>query len=158
VLVVQVLFWQQPLGQLVGVQRQEPDWHSVPAGQAMQAMPAVPQCWLLLVWQVLFWQQPLGQLAAVQTQALFWHSSPAGQLTHATPPVPHAVLLFPGWQMLFRQQPLGHAVELQTQLQVCWLGPLQMSCWPEPSGQPQIRPRFVGAQFREQHCSFVAHL
>ena len=64
-LVWQVLFWQQPLGQLVALHTQLPFTHVVPLGQATQATPLVPQCWLLLVWQVLFWQQPLGQLAGV---------------------------------------------------------------------------------------------
>ncbi len=40
---LQVLFSQQPLGQLAVVHTQEPFWHSVPAGQATQIAPPVPQ-------------------------------------------------------------------------------------------------------------------
>jgi hypothetical protein len=61
------LFSQQPLGQLAGVHTHEPFWHTVPLGQATQATPLVPQCWLLLVWHWLFWQQPFGQLVALHT-------------------------------------------------------------------------------------------
>ncbi|MCA1683533.1 MAG: hypothetical protein LC708_00135 [Actinobacteria bacterium] len=43
VLQVSVAESQQPSGQLAGVQTQLPFWHSVPAGQAMQATPRVPQ-------------------------------------------------------------------------------------------------------------------
>ena len=39
----QTPFWQQPEGQLADVQTQDPPWHSVPAGQVIQAVPAVPQ-------------------------------------------------------------------------------------------------------------------
>jgi hypothetical protein len=105
---------QQPLGQLAGVQTQEPLRHSVPAGQAMQVTPPVPQCCVLLVLQVLSSQQPLGQLAGVQTQEPFWHSRPAGQLMQATPPVPQAALVFPGWHSLFWQQPPGQLAVVQT--------------------------------------------
>jgi hypothetical protein len=41
------LFSQQPLGQLAGVQTQEPFWHSVPGGQTL---PHAPQL-LLSVWR-----------------------------------------------------------------------------------------------------------
>jgi hypothetical protein len=60
---------QQPVGQLAGVHTHDPPWHSVPAGQAMQATPFEPQAALVFPpWQTLFWQQPDGQLVAVQTQ------------------------------------------------------------------------------------------
>jgi len=66
---LQVLSSQQPFGQLAGVQRQEPPWHSSPSGQAMQTTPPVPQAaFVFPCLQVLSSQQPLGQLAGVQTQ------------------------------------------------------------------------------------------
>ncbi len=82
---LQVLFSQQPFGQLAVVQIQSPFWHSVPAGHWTQATPAVPQCWVLLVWQVLFWQQPCGQLVALHIQEPLTHAWP---FAHALPQVP----------------------------------------------------------------------
>lgn len=70
----QVLFWQQPFGQRVAVQRdtQLPFWHAVPAGQLTQVTPPVPHAWFCVPgWQVPFWQQPFGQLAGVQTHRPF---------------------------------------------------------------------------------------
>jgi hypothetical protein len=51
-------------------------------------IPAVPQCWVLLVWHVLFWQQPFAQLAGVQTHEPFW------QVSFVPHRVPHAPQLF----------------------------------------------------------------
>ena len=70
-LVWQLLFWQQPLAQLVGVQTQEPPWHSSPAGQLTHATPPVPQALFVFPGlQVLLSQQPV-QLFVVQTQEPF---------------------------------------------------------------------------------------
>jgi hypothetical protein len=69
----QTPFWQQPLAQLVGPHTltQLPFWHVVPAGQATQVTPLLPQAAFVLpalqVWVVAS-QQPLGQLAGVHTQ------------------------------------------------------------------------------------------
>ena len=41
--------------------------------------------------------------------------------------------------------------------QVLAVAPVQLSTWFVPCGQPQIRPRLVGAQLAEQHCSLVTH-
>jgi hypothetical protein len=82
---------QQP-AQLAVVQTHDPLTHVVPVGQAMQATPFVPQCWLSLVWHSLFWQQPLGHVAAEQTltHEPFSHCVPLGQVRHATPLEPQA--------------------------------------------------------------------
>ena len=112
----QTLFAQQPFGQLAALQTHAPLTQVVPLGQATQATPFVPQCWLLLVWHVLFWQQPLAQFAGPQrlTQEPFWHCVPLGHATQAPPPVPQAALVFPGLQVVPSQQPLEQLVALQT--------------------------------------------
>src|SRR5919199_470790 len=91
--------WQQPFGQLAGVQTQVPFWHSKPAGHATQVAPPVPQNALVFPWrQVSDWppatagasQQP-AQLRAVEPRVPSRDSRPAaGRLTQVTPPVPQA--------------------------------------------------------------------
>ena len=80
---------QQPVEQLPGVHTHDPPWHSVPAGQAMQATPFEPQApFVFPAWQTPFWQQPEAQLVGVHTQDPPWHSVPAGHVIHAVPAVP----------------------------------------------------------------------
>ena len=131
----QVFPSQHPLGQLAGVQTQVPFWHSVPAGQAMQIAPAVPQSWFVfpgrqvvegLAGSALASQQP-EQLAVVHTQIPFWQSRSEGQDTQVTPPVPQNSSVSPVLQVLPSQQPFGQLAGVQTQLQDPALGPLQIS-------------------------------
>lgn len=87
---MQVLFWQQPFGQLVALQAQVPLIHGRPGAHAL---PVVPQT-----------QVPFEQLSAVVPQE-----------THTAPPVPHA--LSEGVRhVLFRQQPFGQLAALHTQV------------------------------------------
>ncbi len=93
---MQVLFSQQPVGQLAGVHTQ--DWfrHSRPAGHAIHVAPPVPHAWLEFPGShVLFWQQPLEQLVGVHTHEPLLHSVPAGHEMQAVPPVPHKVFEVP---------------------------------------------------------------
>jgi hypothetical protein len=99
---------QQPLAQSAALQYAWhcPASHSVPAAQAAQAAPSVPQCALLEVWQFpLPSQQPAGQLAASQTHAPFLHSCPAAHAAQAAPSAPQALSVGGFTQVVPLQQP-----------------------------------------------------
>jgi hypothetical protein len=66
---------QQPFGQEVALQAQEPPTHANPVPHAVQAAPPVPHSELVGGFtQVVPLQQPLGHEVALQTHALFKHS------------------------------------------------------------------------------------
>jgi len=79
-----VVFWQQPFGQLVGSHAgvtHEPPWHTVPFSHFWQVPPPVPQALSAVpaTHPPFLSQQPVLQLSGVQRPA--WHT-PA---THAIP-------------------------------------------------------------------------
>jgi hypothetical protein len=134
----QVLFWQQPFGQLAAVHTHEPFLHSWPTGQLMQATPPVPQALFAVPcrhWP--FSQQPFGQVAAVHTHSPFWQSVPLGQATQATPSVPQALFAFPCRHWPLSQQPFGQLVGVQILGGPPWHSPATHSI---PSAQrlPQL--------------------
>jgi hypothetical protein len=134
--VVQVLFWQQPVGHEVASQTHLPPEHSCPvahavappqvqvplveqpsavAPQLVHEAPAVPQVAEDVgVLHVLPEQHPLGQLVALQPlHAPLPQVWPVGHVAHVAPAAPHALGSVPGWQVLPWQHPVEQEVASQ---------------------------------------------
>ena len=147
----QVLFWQQPLGQLVALQTQEPLTQVVPVGQATQATPFEPHAWFVLpARQVVPSQQPLGQLVGLQTQEPFLHSVPVGHAAQMAPLEPHAWFVLPGRQVVPSQQPLGQLAGVQMHC------PWPLQTWPAP--QVEVHVCVVWLQARQAAVLQATHV
>lgn len=143
--VVQTLPEQQPFGQLVELQTQDPAEQAWPAGQAgpdpqrhwppehvsavdpqaRQAPPFDPQALTDGVLQVLPEQQPVGQLVGLQAQAPFVHIRPgaqAGPAPHVQEPFVQPLAVEPHACPQAPQFVTSFAVSMQLPLQLVWPG------------------------------------
>jgi hypothetical protein len=94
--VMQVLLWQQPIGQLVASQVQTPLRQCWPMSHTTQTPPLAPKWASEACRQASPLQQPLGQLCGVQAQRPFTHAWPVPQAVHVPPAAPHAASDVPG--------------------------------------------------------------
>jgi hypothetical protein len=109
---------QHPCAQVVALQvdvvTHAPEVQVVPAPQATQAAPAVPQAVFCVPWrQTPFWQHPVGHVVTSHACEQRWFTQVVAQVAQATPAVPHALAAVPARHTPPWQHPVGHVWALQ---------------------------------------------